>query len=96
MIICIFFNNLYWGPVPHFCSLEALQPVWLMPEVYCTIPRNSNRSYSGFQVPLASKARARGGTMGEKWWPDDAWIKYPGFFNMPQICDMVPIILLPF
>jgi hypothetical protein len=30
--------NLDWGPVPHFCPLEALQPVWLMPEAYCTIP----------------------------------------------------------
>jgi hypothetical protein len=33
-----FFNNLDWGPVPHFCPLEVLQPVWLMPEAYCTIP----------------------------------------------------------
>jgi hypothetical protein len=31
-------NNLDWGPVPHFYPLEALQPVWLTPEVYCTIP----------------------------------------------------------
>jgi hypothetical protein len=30
--------NLDWGPVPHFCPLEALEPVWLTPEVYCTIP----------------------------------------------------------
>jgi hypothetical protein len=28
---------LNWGPVPHVCPLEALQPVWLMPKVYCTI-----------------------------------------------------------
>jgi hypothetical protein len=58
-----------WGPVPHFCPLEALQPVWLTPEVYCTIPRISDRSYSGRQVPLASTTHgsplaARGGTMG--------------------------------
>jgi hypothetical protein len=32
----------------------------------------------------------------EEWWPDDAWDMYPGFFYMPQICDMGPIILLPF
>jgi hypothetical protein len=25
--------NLDWGPVPLFCPLEALQPVWLTPEV---------------------------------------------------------------
>jgi hypothetical protein len=31
-------NNLDWGPVPHFCPLEALQLEWLTPEVYCTIP----------------------------------------------------------
>jgi hypothetical protein len=31
-------NNLDWGPVPHFCPLGALQPVWLTPEVYWTIP----------------------------------------------------------
>jgi hypothetical protein len=91
----------YWGPVPHFCPLEALQPVWLTPEVYCTIPRISNRSYSGRQAPLASTTcgsplAATGGTMGDKCWPDDAWDMYPGFFYMPQICDMGPIILLPF
>jgi hypothetical protein len=80
--------------------MEALQPVWLTPEVYCTIPSISKGSYSGHQVPLASTTRgsplaARGGTMGEKWWPDGAWDLYPGFFYMPQICDMGPIILLP-
>jgi hypothetical protein len=32
-----FNNKMDWGPVPHFCPLEALQPVWLTPEVYCTI-----------------------------------------------------------
>jgi hypothetical protein len=36
--IIIINNNLDWGPVPHFCPLEALQPAWLTPEVYCTIP----------------------------------------------------------
>jgi hypothetical protein len=30
-------QSLDWGPVPHFCPLEALQPVWLMPEAYCTV-----------------------------------------------------------
>jgi hypothetical protein len=30
--------NLDWRPVPHLCPLEALQPVWLTPEVYCTMP----------------------------------------------------------
>jgi hypothetical protein len=40
MIFFIF--NLDWGPVLHFCALEALQPVWLMPEAYCTIPRFLN------------------------------------------------------
>ena len=34
--------------------------------------------------------------MGEKWWPNGAWDMLPGFFYMPQICDMGPIILLPF
>jgi hypothetical protein len=61
----------------------------------------SKRSYSGRQVPLEFTTRgsplaARGGTMGEKWWPDGAWDMHPGFFYMPQICDMGPIILLPF
>jgi hypothetical protein len=27
--------------------------------------------------------------MGEKWWPNGAWDMHPGFFYMPQICDMV-------
>ena len=34
--------------------------------------------------------------MGEKWWPNGAWDMHPGFFYMPQICDMGLIILLPF
>ena len=34
--------------------------------------------------------------MGEKWWPNGAWDMHPGFYYMPQICDMGPIILLPF
>jgi hypothetical protein len=52
--------------------MEVLQPVWLMPEVYCTIPRIIyKRSYSGRQVPLASTTRgsppaARGGTNGRE------------------------------
>jgi hypothetical protein len=50
-------NNLDSGPVPHFCPLEALQQVWLTPEVYCTILRISNRSYFGRQVPLVSTTR---------------------------------------
>jgi hypothetical protein len=67
-ISSIFFIILDWGPVPHFCPLKALQPVWLMPEVSCTI---SKRSYSGRQVPLASTIRgsplaARGGTYGRE------------------------------
>jgi hypothetical protein len=36
MIIIIIILD--WGPVLHFCPLEALQPVWLTAEVYCTIP----------------------------------------------------------
>ena len=34
--------------------------------------------------------------MGEKWWSNGAWDMHPGFFYMQQICDMRPIILLPF
>ena len=61
----------------------------------------SKRSYFGRQVFLESTTRsrplaARGGTMREKWWPKGAWDMHPGFFYMPQICDMGPIILLPF
>jgi len=59
----------------------------------CTIPRFSKRSCFGRQVPLASTTRgsplaAKGETMGEKWWPNGAWDMHPGFFYMPQICDM--------
>ena len=61
----------------------------------------SKRSYFGHQVPLASTTlgsllATKGGTMGEKWWPNGAWDMHPGFFYMPQICDMGPIILLSF
>jgi hypothetical protein len=64
-------------------------------------PGISNRSYPGRQVRLASTTRvsplaARGGTYGRKWRTDDAWDMYPVFCNMPQICDLGPIILLPF
>jgi hypothetical protein len=70
----LFFFNIIldWGPVPHFPPLEALQPIWLMPEVYFTISRTiSKRSYSGRHVPLASTTRgsplaARGGTNGRE------------------------------
>ena len=34
--------------------------------------------------------------MGEKWWPNGVWDMHPVFFYMPQICDMGPIILIPF
>jgi hypothetical protein len=71
-MLAIIIIILDWGPVLHFCPLKALQPVWLMPEVYCTIPHTiSKRSYSGHQVPLASTTRgsplaARGGTNGRE------------------------------
>jgi hypothetical protein len=32
-----------WGPVPHFCPLETLQPVWLTPEVYCIIAQDGGK-----------------------------------------------------
>jgi hypothetical protein len=71
VIIRYFFFYLIFGlgSSSAFCPLEALQPVWLMPEVYCTIPRISNRPYSNRQVTLASTTRgippaATGGTMG--------------------------------
>jgi hypothetical protein len=62
-------NNFGLGSSSTFYPLEALQPVWLTPEVYCTIPCISNHSYYGRQVPLVSitcgsPLAARGGTMG--------------------------------
>ena len=82
-----------------FCSLPPGSTAASVAD--CTIPRFSKCSYSGRQESLASTNRgsplaARGGTMGEKWWPNRAWDMHPGFFYMPQICDMGPIILLPF
>jgi hypothetical protein len=76
----IYIYNFGLGSNSAFCPLEALQPVWLIPEVYCTIPRISNCSYSGRQVPLASTTHgsplaARGGTMGRN-----------GGQMMPVIC----------
>jgi hypothetical protein len=62
-------NNLDWGPVPHFCPLETLQPVWLTPEVYCIIPvflivpTLAARCHSRPQPAVAPLA-ATGGTMG--------------------------------
>jgi hypothetical protein len=37
LLLYLPFFFLDWGPVPHFCPLETLQPVWLTPEVYCII-----------------------------------------------------------
>ena len=85
-----------WGPVPLFAPWKhCSQCGWLYNSPF------SKRPYSGRQESLESTTRgsplaARGGTMGEKWWPNGAWDLHPGFFYMPQICDMGPIILLPF
>ena len=98
-MVCIFFNfynNLDWGPVLRFVPWKHCSQCGLLYD-----SPFSKRSYFGRQVPLASTTRssplaAKGGTMGEKWWLNGAWDMHPGFFCMPQICDMGPIILLPF
>jgi hypothetical protein len=38
-VVDVVSRSFFWGggPVLHFCPLDALQPVWLKPEVYCTI-----------------------------------------------------------
>ena len=92
----IIINNLVWGPVPLFVPWKHCSQCGLFYD-----SPFSKRSYFARQVSLASTTRgsplaARGGTMGEKWWPNVAWDMHPGFFNMPQIWDMGPIILLPF
>jgi len=71
------------------CLLEALQPVWLIvrsPVAFLNVSALFARCLRG--SPLVVK----GGTMGEKWLPNGAWDIHPGFFYMPQICDMGPII----
>ena len=89
-------NNLNWGPVPRFAPWKHCSQCGLLYD-----SPFSKRSYFGRQVPLSSTTcgsplAAKGGTMGEKWWPNGAWDMHPGFFYMPQICDIGPIILLPF
>ena len=91
-----FVNNLDWGPVLRFASWKHCSQCGLLYD-----SPFSKHSYFGCQVPLASTTRgsplaAREGTMDEKWWPNGAWHMHPGFFYMPQICDMGQIILLPF
>ena len=90
-----FVNNLDWGPVLRFASWKHCSQCGLLYD-----SPFSKHSYFGCQVSLASTRgsplAARGGNMGEKWWPNGAWDMHPGFFYMPQICDMGPIILLPF
>ena len=61
---------LNWGPVPRFAPWKHCSQCGLLYD-----PRFSKRSYFGCQVPLASTTRgsplaAKGGTMGEKWWPN--------------------------
>ena len=92
-----FFNNLDWGPVPHFAPWKHCSQCGLfyIPIAFLNVPALAARCLPCPQpvvVPLAAK----GGTVGEKWWPNGAWDMHPGFFYMPQICDMGPIILLPF
>ena len=65
-------NNLDWGPVPRFAPWKHCSDCGLLYD-----SPFSKRSYLGRQVPLASTTRgsplaARGGTMGEKWWPNGA------------------------
>jgi hypothetical protein len=76
MFKTFFFINLGWGPVPHFAPWKNCNQCGLRQRFIVLLPRISNRSYSGRQASLASTTRgsplaARGGTMGEKWWPDD-------------------------
>jgi hypothetical protein len=69
-----FFNfNFVLGLSSAFCLQDALQPMWLMPEVYCTIP-------IFLIIPtLAARCLSRPATSnqrrnyGRKCWPDDAW-----------------------
>ena len=88
-------NNFGLGSSFALCPLEALQPVWLFVQ-----SPFSKRSYFGRQVPRASTTcssplASKGGTMGEKWWPNGAWDMHPGFFYVPQICNVGPIIYFP-
>ena len=87
-LFIIFFINLVWGPVPLFALWKHCSQCGLLYDSPI-----SKRSNFGRQVSLASTTRgsslaARGGTMGEKWWPNGAWDMHPGFFYMPQICYM--------
>ena len=96
IIIIIIIIILDWGPVPLFAPWKHCSQSGLLYD-----SPFSKRSYSGRQVPLASTTRgsplaARGGTMGEKWWPNGAWDIHPRFFYVPQICEMGTIILRPF
>ena len=89
-------NNLDWGPVPHFSPWKHCSQCGLLyiPVAFLTVPALAARCLPLPQptvVPLATK----GGTMGQKWWPNGAWDMHPGFFYIPKICDMGPIILLP-
>ena len=89
-----FFNNLDWGPVPRLPPGSTAANV-----AHCTIPRSLNvlpLSARCLSRPHPAVAPSSQRTMGEKWWPNSAWDMHPGFFYMPQICDMGPIILLPF
>ena len=68
-LICFFFNNLDWGPVPYFVPWKHCSQCGLL---YIPVTF-SKRSCSGRQVPPTSTTRgsplaAKGGTMGEKWW----------------------------
>ena len=90
---CVFVNNLDWGPVPRFAPWKHCSHCGLLYD-----SQFSKRSYFGRQVSLASTTRGTplaarerrnyGREMVAKW--------CLGFFYMPQICDMRPIILLPF
>ena len=90
-------NNNNLGPVPHFAPWKHCSQCGLLyiPVAFLNVPALAARCLP-YPQPAVVPLAAKGGTMGEKWWPNGAWDMHPRFFYMPQICDMGPIILLPF
>ena len=86
--ILFLFNNLDWGPVPRFAPWKHCSQCGLLYD-----SPFSKRSYFGRRVSLASTTRGRpplavrGGTMGEKWWPNGAWDMHPHAANLRHGTD---------
>ena len=82
------YNNLNWGPVPHFAPWKHCSQCGLLYILvtFLNVPALNARCLPRPQPAVVLQA-AKGGTMGEKCWPNGVWDMHPGFFYMRHGTD---------